>query len=120
MSRLLVAREIELWRQIVMIEDEPLSEKPVNGTDHEERIRGVMGMDDVEALSPGDVQAPTEARRGEIDVFGYVPGHRLQNLEKSRQPAACGGGQLLEEGQCRNAVDDDTVDILTPRLTRLA
>src|SRR5262249_47635923 len=84
MSRLLVAGEIELWRQIVMVEDEPLSEKSVNSADDEERVRRVVGMDDVEALPRGDPQTPTEARRGEIDIFEYVASHRLQNFQKRR------------------------------------
>ena len=44
-----------------MIEDELLAEQLVDSADHEQRVGRIVGVDDVESLSDGDVEAEQQA-----------------------------------------------------------
>ena len=53
-----------------MIEHELLSEDLVEAADHEEGVRRIVGVYDIESLSHGDVNAHEKTRASEVDVFG--------------------------------------------------
>src|SRR5207245_5828902 len=100
-----IARAIQLRRQIVMIEDELPAEHLVKTGDDEEGVWRIVRMDDVESLAGGNVDTENEAASGEIHVLGHVSGYDAQLLQERADSGPFPLGEFLEEGEPRKAVD---------------
>src|SRR2546425_11043993 len=104
-----------------MIEDELLPKDLVNRANHEEGVRRVVGVDDIEPLSRRrDVETPQETRQRKVAVLQEIAYNYLQSLEQR----SCSGRfcvrKFLEECEPWHPVHGNTVHDLTRCLGGLA
>src|SRR6266566_5372491 len=100
----------------MMIEDELLPKDPVNRTNHEEGIRRVVRVDDIEPLSRRHVETPQQTRHRKIAVLQKIADHYLQSPKQRSDSGRICFRKFLEECDSWDPVHGDTVHELPRRL----
>jgi hypothetical protein len=70
------ARFVELWGEIVMVVEEPLSEELERGRHDEQRVGRVVHVDDVDAPAQQHPHGPDERHRGDVRRLEHVAEER--------------------------------------------
>ena len=103
------------WAAFDQIDDHPRG--AAEGADEKQRVRGIVGMDDVDALSDSEPATDHEARGREIQILRDVPDENSDPVDQSTESGALLLRQLLEDRESWNTVNGHAVHHLMALFT---
>src|SRR5215468_8843275 len=94
----------------MVIKDEFLPQQLERQCDQEESVWRIVGVEDVEAMSPAEITANHEACGSEVEVFTDVPQESLELQKQPPESSRIGRGRFLEQLKTRHAINSDSIN----------